>query len=112
MEHEATRLLAQDYLHELAHWPAQAVVLGCTHYPLLTPLLTQLLGPDVRIIDSASAVAQAVSRALDETGLRTSDPQPGDKRLALYATDVTPRTKKIATRFLQDGATVVERVDL
>ena len=112
MAHRATRLLAQEYLHELMHWPAQAVVLGCTHYPLLTPLLVDLLGPDVRIIDSASAVAQAVGRALDETELRAPQNQEPGHRLALYATDVTPRTKKIAVQFLQEATATVERVDL
>lgn len=112
MAHEATRLLAQDYLQELVQWPCQAVVLGCTHYPLLMPLIQDVFGPDVRIIDSATAVAQSVSRALEEAELRTPEAAAVQDRLTLFATDVTPRTKRVAARFLQEAAATVEQVDI
>lgn len=112
MTHAATRLLAQDYLTGLIEWPCQAVVLGCTHYPLLLPLMQEMFGPDVRIIDSATAVAESVGLALDEADLRTQVPAEMGARLELYATDVTPRTKRVAARFLQEPAVAVERVDI
>lgn len=112
IDHPATRLVAHTYLDDLVQWPCQAVVLGCTHYPLMVPMLQDLFGADVRIIDSATAVAQSVSVALDEADLRVKSPEEPQQRLALFATDVTPRTKRVAARFLQEPAVVVERVDL
>jgi glutamate racemase len=112
LDHPATALLAEGYLAPLIAWPAQAVVLGCTHYPLLLPLFTRLFGSDVRIIDSAQAVAQAVNRALTEGELHTDSPLPKEQRLQLFASDVTPRIKKIAAQFLGEAALHVESVDL
>ena len=46
------------------------VVLGCTHYPFVIPLIQQIVGAEVRVIDPAPAVAQQVGRLLDAHGLR------------------------------------------
>jgi glutamate racemase len=46
------------------------VVLGCTHYPFVIPLIQQIVGPDVRVIDPAPAVARQTARLLDAANLR------------------------------------------
>ena len=46
------------------------VVLGCTHYPFVIPLIQEIVGPDVRVIDPAPAVARQVERILDSHDLR------------------------------------------
>ena len=48
---------------------ADTIVLGCTHYPFIKPLIQELTGPDVTIIDSGEAVARQLRRRLQETGL-------------------------------------------
>jgi len=60
-------LVARHYLGDM---PAvDAVILGCTHYPLLKPTLSRVLGPDVVLIDSSEAVADVVSAGLARLGL-------------------------------------------
>jgi glutamate racemase len=56
------------------------LVLGCTHYPFVQPLIQRLAGPGVAVIDPAPAVALQVERRLDELGLRAAGPQPAPMR--------------------------------
>jgi glutamate racemase len=56
------------------------VVLGCTHYPFVIPLIQQIVGPGVQVIDPAPAVARQAGRLLEARNLRASDNQRGDVR--------------------------------
>ena len=60
-EHPAAELIAPDYLAPLTRARVDALVLGCTHYPLLKPLLQRVMGPDVRLIDSGQETAGRVA---------------------------------------------------
>src|SRR3989442_3963390 len=68
-DHPATELIAREYLEPLQQAGVDALVLGCTHYPLLKPLLTRVLGSGVALIDSAEETAKQVTAALGEGGL-------------------------------------------
>lgn len=57
-EHAVTRCIAEEYLAELG--TIDTLLLGCTHYPRLRGLLSELLGPEVNIVDSAEAIAACV----------------------------------------------------
>lgn len=111
VEHPATRLFAQDYLASFAGAELDALLLGCTHYPLLMPLLAELVGPQVRLLDSATAVAAAVARSLAETRL-AAERRPTGATLQLYATDVTVRLRRVAQTFLGGPVPPVQLVDL
>ena len=63
-DHDATRLVAREYLEPLIAAEIDTLVLGCTHYPLLKPLLREVLGPSVRLIDSAEETAAETARTL------------------------------------------------
>jgi glutamate racemase len=63
-DHEATRLVAQQYLEPLVAAEVDTLVLGCTHYPLLKGLLRDVLGDEVRLIDSAEETAAETARTL------------------------------------------------
>lgn len=65
---DIAELVARHYLADMP--PVDAVILGCTHYPLLKPTLSRALGPDVVLIDSSQAVAAVVSADLTRLGLR------------------------------------------
>ena len=56
----AARLIAQEYLAPVKKSGADTVILGCTHYPILKPVLARLLGRSVRLVDSADTLAAAV----------------------------------------------------
>jgi glutamate racemase len=64
-----TEQVATRYLAPLLAGGIDTLVLGCTHYPLLAPLLARVAGPGVRLVDSAEAVAEAVAKGLAERGL-------------------------------------------
>jgi len=65
-----TRQILQDALHPMLEQGIDAIVLGCTHYPFVIPLIRHIVGEQVRVIDPAPAVARQVERVLDEQGLR------------------------------------------
>ncbi|HEU5217609.1 MAG TPA: glutamate racemase, partial [Gemmatimonadales bacterium] len=67
-DHPATRLIAEEYLAPLTDGGIGSLVLGCTHYPLLKPLLQEVVGPRVALIDSAEETARAVETALVAAG--------------------------------------------
>ncbi|MGH7635673.1 MAG: glutamate racemase, partial [Gemmatimonadaceae bacterium] len=69
LDTEATRLIAREYLGPLLASHVDTLVLGCTHYPLLKPLLAELAGPTVRLIDSAEETAAETRRVLAERDL-------------------------------------------
>ena len=66
----ATRALLVTALQPLLAQGADTIVLGCTHYPFVMPLIRDIVGPHVEIIDPAPAVARRVAAVLDERGLR------------------------------------------
>ncbi|MGH7676536.1 MAG: glutamate racemase, partial [Gemmatimonadales bacterium] len=65
----ATELIAGEYLAPLKAAAVDVLVLGCTHYPLLKPLLARVMGRGVKLIDSAEQTAGAVEGVLAERGL-------------------------------------------
>ena len=74
--HEAAHLIAEEYLRPLVEDQIDTLVLGCTHYPLLKPLIGEIVGRTVRLIDSAEETAADTRRMLDESGLAATDGEP------------------------------------
>lgn len=111
---EVPRLAARRYLEPLARAKVDVVVLGCTHYPLLRPVIEaearELMGPEVKIVDSASAVAQETHAFLHGRGL--AEPSGSSGSLHLAVTDLPKSFGAMARRFLGEEASDVEQVDL
>ena len=61
LDDSVTEAVAERYLAPLLADEVDTLVLGCTHYPLLAPLLARVAGPDVELVDSASTLAATVS---------------------------------------------------
>lgn len=79
--------IARDYLDPLKRCSIDSLVLGCTHYPLLTPLIKSIMGPDMNIISSAKETALEVAETLERRGqLAPVDAQP-EYRFATTAQD-------------------------
>jgi glutamate racemase len=107
-DHPATELVAREYLRPLQQAGVDVLVLGCTHYPLLKPLLGRIMGPAVRLIDSAEETAAAVAEALREGSLEA--PMGGKVYHRFVVSDDEPRFRQIGARFIGDrlgGAEVV-----
>lgn len=74
--YEARRIL-EDALHPMIDQGIDTVVLGCTHYPFVIPLIEEIVGPEVRVIDPAPAVARQVERVLQAQNNINNANQPG-----------------------------------
>jgi glutamate racemase len=98
LEHEATRLIADEYLSEFANEQVDTLVLGCTHYPLLKPLIAEVLGPDVALIDSAEQTAAETRRVLAARGLLAPAGAAAVRRYV--ASDAPDQFLRMAERFL------------
>ena len=108
-EHPATRLIAQDYLVPLTREGIDTLVLGCTHYPLLAHVIESVLGPQIEVIDSATAVAGAVRDVLREHRLEATHKAEPDR---FYATDVSQRFYRVGRAFLGEAIAEAHHVDL
>jgi glutamate racemase len=92
--------LAQSYLEPLQRARVDTVVLGCTHYPLLSGVLQLALGPDVTLVSSAEETAKDVLRVLSETDLlRPPAEQPETGHEFLATGDPEP-FRRLGRRFL------------
>lgn len=109
-EHVAARLVAEEYLRPLADARIDTLVMGCTHYPLLKPLLGDLLGPTVHLIDSAQETAAEVARTLREAGLDGPGELPPVHRF--LATDDADQMLRLGQRFLGRAIDHVETLAL
>jgi glutamate racemase len=109
-DHPATRLIAQQYLAPLRARGVGTVVLGCTHYPLLAPLLQEIMGPDVTLIDGGAETAQGLATLLREQGIEAPDTEGASHRFAV--SDDPARFALVGARFLGERLTGAEVVTL
>jgi glutamate racemase len=113
-----TAQVLRIYLGEaLREAPAsRALLLGCTHYPLLRPAIERTLaemGHPLRVIDSAQATARAVERVLLEQGIaRGCRADAGDATCEFFATDSVQKFERLGPRFLGRPVGKVQLVDL
>jgi glutamate racemase len=75
-----TRAILEAALNPMLAEGIDTVVMGCTHYPFVIPLIEQITGPGVRTIDPAPAIARQVRRVLSERDLLNASPVPGEVR--------------------------------
>ncbi len=107
---EATRLVAEEYLAPFRADRIDTLVLGCTHYPLLQDDIAQVMGPDVKLVDSASAVAHAVATRLRQRNHHRETDTPAPTKY--YVSDTPARFQRVGRRFLGRAVEPVEVVDL
>ncbi|MBI1740176.1 MAG: glutamate racemase [Candidatus Koribacter versatilis] len=117
VEHAVTEQVARIYLSEAFSQDssdADVLVLGCTHYPLIKPLLRRVAPDHVIIVDSAESTAHAVAEQLriEPLHLRDESERRALPRLKFFATDSVEKFKKMGTRFLGRSVEDVVHVDL
>lgn len=98
LDHQVTRLTAQEYLKPLLVQQIDTMVLGCTHYPLLKPLLQEVTGAHIRLVDSAESMAEQAAALLENMNL--ANPQRSAPEYYFHVTDVPLRFQTIGERFL------------
>ena len=115
---DVARIVARDYLSELKGQSVEAVVLGCTHYPILRNVIADAVGFDVKLIDSGEATAGEVETLLDrlqvanETRIFEQERQLCDDLDHFYVTDAASRFAKVAERFLGSAPSILEAVEV
>src|SRR5213078_4659756 len=109
-DHPATELSAREYLEPLRRAGVESLVLGCTHCPLLKPLLARVMGPGVTLVDSAEETAKVVTQALEQGGLTTAPDAAAIHRFVV--SDDEPHFRKVGARFLGEKLQIVEVVPL
>jgi len=111
LDHPVMRTVAEEYLVELRNGDLESLILGCTHYPLIAPLLAQLMGPAVKLLDSGAEAARATAMLLRERGQLAS----GHPQHHFYLSDERLNFSRIAQAFLGRAlppTTIVDQTDL
>ncbi|MFN7965026.1 MAG: glutamate racemase [Acidobacteriota bacterium] len=110
---DVPRLIAERYLAPLIQDGVDTVVLGCTHYPLLTPVIRQVMGENVTLVDSAEAIANTTLRHAQETNRHDWLQQPAEQLADhLFVTDAGGSFHQVAARFLGRELPRLETVTL
>ena len=109
LDHPVTRMTAQEYLKPVLAEHVDTLVLGCTHYPLLKPLLKQEVGNTVQLIDSAVTVAEQTAEVLQAAGLAHTGHSAAQTHYCV--TDVPLRFQTVGERFLGRALGHVEKVE-
>jgi len=98
LDHPVTRLTAAEYLQPLLAKRIDTLVLGCTHYPLLKPLLQEATGPEIALVDSAEAMAEITAELLAKNRLEA--PRSAKTDHHFFVTDRPYRFQAIGEQFL------------
>jgi glutamate racemase len=110
-DHPVTRSVAEEYLTELRAADLESLILGCTHYPLIAPLIAALMGPGVKLVDSGAEAARALALLLRQRGQLAA----GQPEHRFYVSDEPRNFTRIAQSFLGrelPPTTVVDQTDL
>jgi glutamate racemase len=103
---EATRAIARNYLAPLVSAEVDTLVLGCTHYPLMKTVIGNVVGRDVRLIDSAHETAREAGQVLRANSLENET--PNDARYRFIASDAPDTFLSLGQRFL---GSAIDRVE-
>ena len=95
--------VARGYLVPLKERGVDAVILGCTHYPLISAPINRILGPEVRLISSAGQTALEVGRILSRRGYLRRPKHPGDEGSSVFVCSADPEEfAALGSRFLEE----------
>ncbi len=109
-DHPLTLLIVKEYLEGLKKTGIDTLVLGCTHYPIMKSAIQEVMGDEVRLVDSARETALEVEQMLAaESELRAENIEPVRE---FHVTDAPERFRKVGERFLQDPLLDVKKAML
>lgn len=109
LDGDITQMVVQRYAAPLLREGVDTLVLGCTHYPLLKPVLGRVMGPEVTLVDSAEATACEVRDRLADRGLLADSPGVEG---GFYVSDIPLKFQEIAQRFLGRTIPLVTQVEV
>ena len=116
---DVARIVAKEYLKDFNGTGVAALVLGCTHYPILRDVISETVGNEITLIDSGAATAADVESLLETKSLKHDEPLGlyQERRLCddldhFYVTDAAERFAKVAERFLGSAPSILEAVEI
>lgn len=114
---DETFSIARKHLKKIIEFAPDALVLGCTHYPILRSVIQQTVGENVKLIDSGEATAEEVELLLNEKGLASDRQVTGARTLCddldhFYVTDAAERFAGVAERFLGTKPSRLEAIEV
>ena len=110
LDHPATRLIAEEYLSEIKSSCADTLIMGCTHYPLIKPLIGDIMGKEVSLIDPGYETAVYLKDYLVSNGIE-SDKKAG--KYSFFVSDKVDSFEKLGGMFLgKEISGMVETVDI
>jgi glutamate racemase len=110
IDNQVARLTARTYLQELVDAGVDTLVLGCTHYPLLKPLIAEIMGEGVTLVDSAAETARTVAEILAQKKSLRPDSEQGNHHY--YTSDIPAGFIRVGNRFLGERLGDVYQVNL
>ena len=116
--HPVTAEVIEIYLNELRSEAGErglnpdTLVLGCTHYPLLSTLFEQAVRPGAKVIDSAESAAQAAVQLINGRATKSIADPAAETQIRCFATDSVEKFERLGSRFLGRPTGKVELVDL
>jgi glutamate racemase len=115
VDHPVTEQVARIYLGEAfsdGFSAADVLLLGCTHYPLLKPLLQRVIPKNVALVDSADSMAGAVKNHFQPDLLRASKLEDGGDQVKFFVTDSVEKFQRLGKQFLGQEIRDITHVDL
>ena len=103
--------VAREYLEPLKATGIDTLILGCTHYPLLTDIISDVMGPDVTLVSAGEESAFELKRMLKAEGLRADESRQGEPEF--YVSDRPEDFERIASVFLRENMRhTARRIDI
>jgi glutamate racemase len=109
-DNKIAKLIAREYLTELKDSNIDTLILGCTHYPILSETISGVMGKKVTLIDSGKETAKEVKRILDRLNMLNPQRSPGKHKF--FVTDFQKKFKEISERFLGQAIHDVKKIRL
>ncbi len=106
--HASAKLIVEEYLTDFKDQKIDTLLLGCTHYPILKPLIQEVIGSHVTIVDSATSCAEKIMQVLDTRKLRTETEYPLAHRF--FVSDDPDKFRKQGPIFLGKSIDHVEAI--
>lgn len=110
INHKVTKLVIEEYLQPLIEKGIESLVLGCTHYPVLKNVISEVIGKKIKLVDSAETIAEKVFKIFESLGwLADKNFQVNDE---FFVTDFPERFKRVGEFFLNKKIEEVKKINL
>lgn len=110
-----TRRIARYYLRNLKDKHTDTLILGCTHYPIIAKLISQVIGQKVKIIDPASGVIDSLKKILEKKRIRSASWRMAEKKKPTHQillTDLSQNFEKVSEEFLGEKVKDIKKIEL